>query len=82
MEMVSEIAATNEKFLGLMSPKSDMLLEWGSDFDGVEETLMQIKSRSEQLRLELPDDPKKAMETLIQEMLATAIAKRKREASE
>ncbi len=81
-EMVSEFAATNKKYLGLMYPKLDMLLKWENDPDGIGETLIQFKRRAEQLKSELPDDPEKAMAILMQEMIEGALAKRKGEASE
>ena len=80
--MVSEFAATNKKYLGLMYPKLDMLLKWENDPDGIGETLIQFKRRAEQLKSELPDDPEKAMAILMQEMIEGALAKRKGEASE
>ena len=82
VEMVSKIAATNESFLGYMYPKLDMLLKWKNDIDGIGVTLIQFKSRVEQLKSELPDDPEKAMEILMQAMLEGARGKRKGGASE
>ena len=71
------IGAANERYLGLMYPKLEMLLKWEKAPEETHETLVQFEKRIKELSSELPDDPLKALETLMQEMLETARVKRK-----
>lgn len=79
--MVSDIAGKNSEFLDLMYPKLKMLLRWEDDTDGLEETFLWFKTRAEELRSEMPDDPEWAISTLIQEFLDRPTAKRKEKGS-
>ena len=76
-EMVAEIASLNERYLGLMYPKLKMLLKWEKAPDETYETLVQFEKRFNELMSDLPDDPLRAMETLMQEMFETEQVKRK-----
>lgn len=76
-EMVAEIASLNERYLGLMYPKLKMLLKWEKAPDETYETLVQFEKRFNELKSDLPDDPLRAMETLMQEMFETEQVKRK-----
>ena len=76
-KMVAEIASLNERYLGLMYPKMEMLSKWEKAPEEISETLVQFKNRANELRSELSDDPLKAMETLMQEMFEIELAKRK-----
>ncbi len=79
LEMVSEISSKNEDFLKIKYLQLKVLLGLEKDPDGIREVLIQFKRRVEQLKFKLPNDPKKAMEVLMQEMHEEISAKRDRD---
>ena len=71
-QMVHEIAATNHKFIELMRPKVEMLTFWAQEPDGVRECVKSFRDRIEKLREEYSDEPQKALDVLLDEMLTQA----------
>lgn len=71
-DMVHEIAETNHTFIELMRPKVEMLTLWAQEPDGARETLNHFRERMEELREKYPDEPQKAFDILIEEMLTLA----------
>ncbi|MCI0428812.1 MAG: AbiV family abortive infection protein [Nitrospiraceae bacterium] len=79
--MVSAIGEKNSGFLGLMYPKLKMLLGWEENIPDLEKSFAWFKTRIEDLRSEMPDEPELALSTLMQEMLERALANRKEKGS-
>lgn len=79
--MVSDMAERNSEFFGLMYPKVNMLLRWEDNINELEKSFAWFKTRAEELRSEMPDDPERAFSTLMQEMLERALANRKEKGS-
>jgi AbiV family abortive infection protein len=71
-QMVHEIAATNDKFIELMRPKVEMLTLWAQEPDGVRECLKSFRDRMVELLEEYSDEPQKAFDVLLDEMLTQA----------
>ena len=71
-DMVQEIAKTNHEFIELMRPKVEMLTLWAQEADGVRETLKLLRKQMEDLREKYPEDPQKAFDALLEEMLTLA----------
>jgi len=69
LEMVNEIAALDEEFLGLSFPKIKMLRRWAVNPESIRDEIAGFEKRINELRDEYLDDPVKAMEILLQEML-------------
>jgi hypothetical protein len=61
--------------------KVNLLLEGADGIDGLEETMAWVKTRVEELRSEMPDDPEQALSKLMEEMLERARAHRKEKGS-
>lgn len=79
--MVSAIAEKNSDFLGLMYPKVNMLLGWEDNINDLEKSFAWFKTRAEELRSKMPDEPEHVFSTLMQEMLERALANRKEKGS-
>jgi len=71
-DMVHEIAKTNHEFIELMRPKVEMLTLWAQEPNGVRETLKLLRKQMEDLREKYPEDPQKAFDALLEEMLMLA----------
>ena len=71
------VEAACSKNLVHLQDEMEMLLKWEKAPEEVSETLVQFEKRLNELRSELPDDPLKAIETLMQEMFEIELAKRK-----
>lgn len=79
--MLSAIAARNSDFLSFMYPKVNMLSGWEDSIDDLEQTCAWFKTRAEELRSEMPDDPERAFSTLLKEMLERGMMNRKEKPS-
>lgn len=71
-EMVHEIAARSFEFIELMRPKVEMLARWAQEPDATRQLMNSFRDRMEKLRDEYPDAPQKALDVLLDEMLAQA----------
>lgn len=69
LEMAAEIAALNEEFLGLSSPKIEMLQKWLENPVVPTDDAKYFQKRIEELATEHPNDPSKALELVMKEML-------------
>jgi AbiV family abortive infection protein len=67
--MVHEIADRNNTFIELMRPKVEMLRYWEQDPDGTRESMKGFQQLMEELRENNPDDPRKAFNALLTEIL-------------
>jgi AbiV family abortive infection protein len=68
-EMVNEIAALNEEFLAMSVPKINMLGRWAINPEPIKEEIAGFEKRVKDLGDEYSDDPVKAIDILLQEML-------------
>lgn len=68
-EMVNEIAALDEQFLALSFPKIKMLRRWAINHEPIKEEIAGFGKRIKELGDEYADDPAKAIDILLQEML-------------
>lgn len=68
-EMVNEIAALNEEFLAMSSHKIRMLRKWAINPEPIKEEIAGFEKRVKELGDEYSDDPVKAIDILLQEML-------------
>jgi AbiV family abortive infection protein len=68
-EMVKEIAALNEQYLDAAVPKVEMLRKWVADPDEAAKLNVQFKKLLEQQKAENPDDPRKALAQVMEQML-------------
>jgi AbiV family abortive infection protein len=75
VEMVAEIAKLNESYLRDTQRNVRMLLEWEK---GTRPDTRQFFERIEQLEKEMPDDPQKVMEVIMEELRNSAYAERMR----
>lgn len=71
-DMVHEIAKTNHEFIELMRPKVEMLTLWAQEPDGTRETMKLLRKLMENLREKHPEEPQKAFDALLEEMLTLA----------
>ncbi|MFH0919529.1 MAG: AbiV family abortive infection protein [Fibrobacterota bacterium] len=73
LEMVREIADRNHRFIELMRPKAELLSGWAAKgFDQVSKTLQMFRSRMEELREKLPNEPQKVLDIVLEEMVKAA----------
>jgi AbiV family abortive infection protein len=77
VEMVAKIAKLNESYLKDTQRNVEMLLEWEK---GTLPDVRKIIERIRQLTEEMPDDPRKAGEVLMEELRNSAYAERMRSA--
>jgi AbiV family abortive infection protein len=77
VEMVAEIAKQNERYLGLIQSRLKIFLKWGSEPVEAGELIRQFTERIEQLEKEMPDDPQKVMDVVLDEMRSALLAKKK-----
>lgn len=68
-EMVVEIATRNEKYLDLTVPKVEMLRKWVAVPDDAAKLVTQFEELFEQQMAENPDNPRKAMDHVMEQML-------------
>jgi AbiV family abortive infection protein len=68
-EMAASMAKQNEEFLGLMAPKRDMLMKWNEDPDAVLPVMTKLTEMMTRLRREYKDEPFKAGDILMDELL-------------
>jgi len=72
-EMVRETADRNHQFIELMRPCVEMLSRWATEgSEQVRRTLQTFRTRMEELREELPDEPQKVLELVLEEMVKEA----------
>jgi len=69
-DMVHEISDRNNTFIELMRPKVEMLRYWEQDPDGTRESMKGLQQLMEKLREKHPDDPRKACDAFLTEILA------------
>ena len=67
-EMVVDIAAVNAYFLGLTGPKVRLLERMEKDNGVLARTFTWFMERAEEIKASKPDEPRAAMDTLMQEM--------------
>jgi AbiV family abortive infection protein len=72
-EMCEEIAARNAEFLQLVGPKVAMLSRWASVPDETRQTHEFFKTRIEELKQQMPDEPTKVMDRIMEELLEKAL---------
>jgi len=68
-DMVHDIADRNHTFIELMRPKVEMLRHWEQNPDGTRELMKGFQQLMEELKKKHPDDPRKACDTFLAEML-------------
>lgn len=68
-EMVAEIAALNEKYLDSAIPKVEMLKKWVARPDDAAKLMVNFENLFEQQKAENPDNPRKAMAQVMEQML-------------
>jgi hypothetical protein len=71
VEMVAKIAKLNESYLRDTQQNVRMLLEWEK---GTRPDVRQLIERIKQLRKEMPDDPQKLVEVIMEELQNSAYA--------
>lgn len=69
-DMVNEIAVRNHAFIEHMRPKVEMLTQWEKDPDETQEMLKGFLQMMQVLREKYPNDPRKALDICLEEMLA------------
>jgi AbiV len=72
-EMVAEIAALNEQFLGLSYRNMELLQKLAADPESAD--AIYFEKRLEELRADFPNDPLNAFNTVMKEMLERKLQK-------
>jgi AbiV family abortive infection protein len=75
-DMLTETAARNETFIGLMFPKLEMLLEWEKAPEDAQEAIVAFVRVAEAMKAEKPDDAMAAFNKLLGEFFETELARR------
>lgn len=71
-QMVHDIAQRNAEFIELAGPKARMLVHWTKEPDSARGQLQYFQRRMEELEREMPNDPIRACDLVLAEMLEHA----------
>lgn len=71
-QMVHDIALLNAEFIELVGPKVRMLARWAKEPDSARGQLQYFQRRMEELEREMPNDPIRACDLVLAEMLEHA----------